>query len=171
MKSDFKQVFDELFPRLDEQGKSLLRKMALIHDEREQYFYGEIDGYREDIEAYETEVDERFDQIEKLADETGKLTNETEKYEDLKIKLKNKIKYFKKERKKLVSEKRGIAVSKGRLKSKYGQAVDAMEDIYDICDANRFTNIDNLKRRMRRITGAFVHCSDCKLPLNDCQCE
>lgn len=171
MGNDFDKIAETLFAMLDEQGKSLLRKLVLIRNEREEKLCNDIEDYKNDADVYDSELDDQFDKMEKFMDEIDVLTDEIDKNEKLKEKMKNKIKHFKKERKELVTKKRGIAVSKGRLKSKYVHAIDAMTDIYDICGTNHFSNIDNLKRRMRRITGAFVLCSDCKQPLNDCQCD
>jgi len=160
---------EELYTKLDsilsEQDKPFLRRVVLLHREREQKLLNENEIYKDDVIKGEKDYDAMLAQFEKLTD---KMVHD----EKVKFKMQMKISKFKKDRKELLSQKQGAAISRGRLNSKYEQVIEAMEVIHETCDKSRFTNIQNLKRKIKNICHDYINfCDRCEEPIYRCNCK
>jgi hypothetical protein len=165
MESDLQKLHDKLFSILNEEHKFLFKRIILLHEDREKKLMNDIKSWEEDSDIYSDEVDNQYDQIEAL-------TDKSEHLEELKERLKGRVSKFRSEKKKLEKLRRSLSVSKGIWQARYDEVIEAMEDIYEIGDGNRFKNIHNLKKRLKEISGEFItFCERCDEPDFRCDCE
>lgn len=67
---------------------------------------------------------------------------------------------------------KSLVAKKGHATRRYNKAIDALYQIYEKCDSERFKNIDNLKSEIIKVMENTIGiCPECDYFIQDCICE